>query len=131
MTDQRFNNSLGKLSNALDRLAEILDEPLDEKSYLLDATIQRYEFCIELTWKTLKHLIALKGKEVTFPKECLQYAYKAGWIVNEELWLKMLKDRNLTSHTYEETTAMEIYQHIKTYYPAMRTLFETIKNVKS
>ncbi|MDK3160665.1 hypothetical protein QPK87_29520 [Kamptonema cortianum] len=36
------------LGEALGRLKEILDAPLDERRFIMDATIQRFEFCIEL-----------------------------------------------------------------------------------
>ncbi|THJ24738.1 MAG: hypothetical protein CAF45_004150 [Nitrospira sp. CG24E] len=30
-------------------------------------------------------------------------------------WLRMLQDRNLTSHTYNEATAKSIYSHLPAY----------------
>jgi nucleotidyltransferase substrate binding protein (TIGR01987 family) len=125
--DLRWKESLLTLERALNKLGDILQEPLTTHDYVLDATIQRFEFTIELFWKSLKHLLALKGVIVTFPKDCLQKAYADGWIDNEQLWLDMLEDRNLTSHTYKEEYAREIYAHIRLYYPEMKKVFDVLK----
>jgi len=76
--DNRWQISFSQLGNALQRLGEVSREPLDKNDYVLDATIQRFEFCVELYWKTLKHLLAKEGVDVVLPKECLQKAYAAG-----------------------------------------------------
>jgi len=45
----------------------------------------------------------------------------------EELWLQMLDDRNMTSHTYDEPTAKQIYENIQTYYPGLVKLADFIR----
>jgi len=105
-----------------------LKEPLDAHDFLLDTTVQRFEFSIELFWKALKHLLALNGVTVNLPKEVLQEAYVSRWIDNEKLWLAMLKDRNQTSHTYKHELALEIYERIKQYYPEMRKVHTFLTN---
>ncbi len=96
--DTRWQTSLTQLGKLLERLEQALAESPDNP-LLVDASIQRFEFTIELFWKTFRHLLALEGKETFSPKESLQAAYQLGWIRNEAAWLGMLKDRNLTSHT--------------------------------
>jgi nucleotidyltransferase substrate binding protein (TIGR01987 family) len=49
-----------------------------------------------------------------------------GLIDDEELWVKMLLDRNMTSPTYNEQLADEIYSHIKSYVPAIKKLLSRI-----
>ena len=124
-TDQRWRLSIEKLEKALSRLEEVVSIK-DANPLLTDATIQRFEFCIELFWKTFRHLLALEGRETFSPKESLQAAYQLGWIQDEQAWLSMLKDRNLTSHTYNEQLAEQIVQHIKLYYPEMQTTFQLL-----
>jgi nucleotidyltransferase substrate binding protein (TIGR01987 family) len=68
-------------------------------------------FAIELTWKSLKRVLADEGVETGTPREALMQAYKARWIDDEALWLSMLRDRNATSHIYDEDTARQIYAH--------------------
>ncbi|MDX1918238.1 MAG: HI0074 family nucleotidyltransferase substrate-binding subunit [Candidatus Caenarcaniphilales bacterium] len=120
MTDIRYKESLKELVKALARLEELLNVPMDSKFSIRDAVIQRFEFCIELYWKTFRHLIALQGEQVTFPREALKRAYQAGWIDDEGAWLSMLKDRNLTSHTYNQELAQVIYERIQKHYPELK-----------
>ena len=109
-------------NNALDRLNEAVEiGKKDTSSILLDATIQRFEFVIELTWKLMKEYLESENL-VGFntPKMVVKEIYKIGFIDNGEIWLDMLNDRNLTSHTYDEETAKQIYFNIvKEYLPEL------------
>lgn len=126
MTKQ-VRNSFSRLEKALISLKTIIDKPVDKDRAYIDASIQRFEFTVELFWKCLKRLIEEKGKEVNYPKDVLQEAYAGRLIDNESTWLKMLHDRNRTSHTYDEALADEIYGHIKSdYYPIMQKTFDLL-----
>lgn len=114
------------LDNAMKRLEEALDED-PSNSLIVDGTIQRFEFTIELYWKTLKRLLLIEGIETKTPRETLKEAYQAGWLNREEDWLQMLRDRNATSHTYDEAAAREIVEHIHQYFPEMKKVFTLIK----
>jgi nucleotidyltransferase substrate binding protein (TIGR01987 family) len=111
----------------LDRLAEALkvgaEEPL-----AIDGTIQRFEFTFELFWKVVRRLLARQGVEANSPKTALQQAYRLGWLNDEQQWLDVLKDRNLTSHTYREPLALEIYGRIPGHHAAMRAAFDQLQD---
>lgn len=113
------------LENALTRLNESLQFDLSQP-LVVDACIQRFEFCIELTWKTLKRCLTIEGIEANTPRECIQQAYSIHWINDESAWLSMLKDRNLTSHTYKEDLALEIYHRLPLHYQAMADLYQLL-----
>ncbi|MZP28189.1 nucleotidyltransferase [Heliobacterium undosum] len=113
--EQKAAQSLLNLGNALKRLKEALREP-EANTLVIDGTIQRFEFVIKLYWKTLKRLLLLEGIETTTPREALRQAFKVGWIQDENVWLQMLKDRNETSHIYDETAAKRIYRNIQSNY---------------
>lgn len=119
MKDYNYKITLAytKLNRALKALDLMASKPLDKDRGNVDATIQRFEFTIELFWLFLKVLLESKGVEVQYPKDVLNAAYKGHLIDDEDLWISMLKDRNLTSHTYDEKIADVIYEHIKTYVP--------------
>ncbi len=108
-------------------MEEALQEDLNN-SLLVDGTIHRFEFTIKLYWKTLKRVLLSEGIEANTPKETLKEAFQAGWLENEEAWLQMLKDRNLTSHTYDEETALLIVHNIKGYLPEMKATFSKINS---
>ena len=42
--------------------------------------------------------------------------WKQGLIPNAQEWLEMMEKRNLSSHTYDENTAREIYREVKGLY---------------
>jgi len=115
------------LRRALERLEETLHEDLNN-SLIVDGTIQRFQFTIELYWKTLKRVLLSEGIEAITPKETLKEAFQAGWLENEEAWLQMLKDRNLTSHTYDEKVAILIVHNIKGYFPEMMATFSRLNS---
>ena len=125
--DLKIEESSKKLSKALNRLESVLQKPIigsDDTN--IDATIQRFEFSIELFWKFLKRIIENLGKEVNFPKEVLREAYAAKMIEDEKLWLKMLENHNKASHTYDEELAYKIYCNIKVYHPVMQRTYNIL-----
>jgi nucleotidyltransferase substrate binding protein (TIGR01987 family) len=63
MSVAKTSQSLKNLGAALERLAEALREPETNK-LAIDGTIQRFEFVIDLFWKTLKRLLAEEGIQV-------------------------------------------------------------------
>lgn len=121
-----MKQSFESLEKALKTLEIILNKPLDKDRSVIDASIHRFEFSIELYWKLLKRIIASLGKEVNYPKEVLREAYAGKLIHDENIWLAMLNDRNETSDTYNEEVADKIYMHIKVYYPIMKETFSKL-----
>jgi len=113
--NKKVNDSLVKLEAALKRLSEALVED-STNALVIDGTIQRFEFAFELTWKTLKRALEVEGLICQTPRETLKNAFQIGWLSVEALWLQMLDDRNMTSHTYDELTAAQIYENIKSEY---------------
>ena len=110
----RLEERFEAFSTALTRLKEAIDMYKDDKNaVLLDGTIQRFEFTVELAWKTIKEYLEYeKFGEFNSPRSAIKEAYKINLIEDGEKWLDMLDDRNLTSHTYDENTAKEIYRNI-------------------
>lgn len=111
---------------ALQRLQEVLQHSSEQDSIIIDATIQRFEFTIELCWKAMKVRLYEEGIQATTPRSVLQEAFTVGWFDNETIWLRMLHDRNLTSHTYNEEQALEIYRRIPSYAVEMQELYDRL-----
>ncbi len=74
-----------------------------------DACIQRFEYCIELSWK-----VALKklGSTTKFPKQAIREMARADLINSAEQWLDFIEARNESSHSYDEPTAIKVYAQI-------------------
>ena len=125
--NRKLHQSFINLEKALLRLEEALSED-QQNSLIVDGTIQRFEFTIEIYWKMLKRLLQSEGIETKTPRETLKEAYQVGWFTNEKAWLQMLKDRNETSHVYDEEMARRILQNIITYYPEMKNTYIHLKN---
>lgn len=105
----KFKNVYLDFSHALKRLEEVLDA--SSSDLIRDAAIKRFEFTIELAWKTLKALLEEKsGITCASPKECFREAYRQGFINYSEQYLKLLDLRNDTAHTYNEVTADIVYE---------------------
>lgn len=92
--------------------------------------IQRFEFCIELSWKLLKDYLKYKNiGEFSSPRTIIKESYVQKLIDGGELWLDMLEDRNLTSHAYDEIIANSIRDNIlNTYYKLLKKLQESMEN---
>jgi nucleotidyltransferase substrate binding protein (TIGR01987 family) len=65
-------------------------------------TIQAFEYCFELSWKTMKRILQNSGIIASSPREVLRQAALDGLIEDPEIWFIFLKKRNLTTHTYNE-----------------------------
>jgi nucleotidyltransferase substrate binding protein (TIGR01987 family) len=116
------------LGNALDRLKEILAQPLDKHDFILDGTIKRFEFTYEICWKTLKRLLLhFANEDMAYPKLIFQAAYRLRWIEDEAAWIAMQQDRNLSSHVYNEDKAHAIYARIPAHYRTMQLAYESLK----
>ena len=113
MDKERFFQFRTVFANAAKRLREAVTLP--ESDIVRDATIQRFEFTYELAWKALKLYLQHQGFETPGPRQTFKKAFVEGIIKapgEADVWLKMLDDRNLTSHTYKEELAKTIYRHI-------------------
>lgn len=124
----QLDTDFAKLGKALVRLREVAAWP-ETHDGRVEATIQCFEFVIELYWKLLKHMLRFKELVVTTPRDVFRDSFAAGWINEEEIWVKMLRDRNLTSHTYNEALAAEILGRIPLYLPVLLTSYDYLKSL--
>ncbi len=104
---ERFYDARQRLKEAVDRAVDDLDK---------DGVIQRFEFVVELLWKSLKAVLAYEGIECYAPRGCIKEAFKAGIIDEDDIFLDMLEDRNRSSHMYDETMSEELFLRIKKVY---------------
>ena len=117
----RLHEKYEQFEAAVFRLREALEDhrstPL---SSVRDGVIQRFEFCAELAWKTMREYLLDQGyTEINSPKAVIRQAFAYGMIEDAEGWVRLMNDRNLTSHVYDEKTAEEIFRRIETVYLAL------------
>lgn len=127
---KRWEERIEDLEKAVKRLEEAIEESKKiDFSTLKDGVIQRFEFTLELSWKSLKYFLNNEGVEsATTPKSTVKEGFKLGILKNIDIWLEMLDDRNLTSHIYNQAIAEEIYERIVSKYcNELRKNFEFLK----
>lgn len=115
------------LTNANLRLAEALNaEPTDLNQ---DATIQRFEFTFELSWKLMQEVLTNNLRKTRGVKDVIRQAVDMALIDNIEKWFKFLECRNLTVHTYKLEIARSIYTQIKDFPAEVDKLLENSKKL--
>lgn len=131
MSEKRFRERQEEVRQTVARLSEAAAQP--ETDLMRDATIQRFEFTFEVTWKTLKLYLERQGFECSGPRPVLKKAFQASLIPTPEeadVWLRMLDDRNLTSHAYDRILALGIYQRIiADYLPLLQAMAERLASI--
>jgi len=119
----KFKEAVNTLSKGLELAKDELGE---------DGVIQRFEFTFELLWKTLKIFLEDKGIICRSPKDCLKNAFKYGLFSDEEIFVKMLEDRNRSTHIYSHVDSRKIFEQIKSeYYDALLSISEVLEKEMS
>ena len=114
MSNTEVAYALGHLKTALSRLKEAVEEAVDELDR--DGVIQRFEFTFELLWKTIKVTLEYEGFHCAGPRSCIKEGARREFLVDAEILLDMLEDRNKSTHIYDEQTASEIFERIEDSY---------------
>ncbi len=123
---QRFNNYTKALTQLREAVVLRKQRPLSKLEE--QGLIQAFEFTHELAWKTLKDFLEDRGVQNLYgSKDATREAFKTGLISNGQLWMDMIQSRNLTSHTYNEATAVQIVTAVSAQYlPEFEALHSTL-----
>lgn len=123
MTQKPWKDSFLSLGEAIARLEEVVNINDPTIDYLPDATIQRFEFTIELFWKVLKKILNYEKVDSTTPRDVINKAFQYELIDDEQTWLAMLDDRNQTLHIYKQEDARAVFLRIKKYFPVLKSTY--------
>ena len=126
MTIEQIRLKKEDYHHAFIRLQTALEKDADSDDMYLDATIQRFEFCFELAWKLMKAVLQYDGIEANSPRSCIRESWKQGLIPDAQGWLEMMERRKLSSHTYDENAAREIYREVKGQYVVLLEAFDQL-----
>jgi len=108
---QRFNNYLKALQTLTDAVK--LAEERELSTLEAQGVIQSFEFTHELAWNVLKDYLEYQGiSDIIGSRGAVREAFKNGLLEDGETWMTMIKDRNLSSHTYDLERAQEIVERI-------------------
>jgi nucleotidyltransferase substrate binding protein (TIGR01987 family) len=124
---------LRKASNSLDIAQSLLKDALEHNQHhielhkaLRDSCIQRFEFCVELSWKISMKVLGLNTKS---PNLAIREMAQNNLIENPEMWFEFLLARNKTSHTYNEDIAKQVYEETVRLQPELVQLISRLEKV--
>ncbi|HEY3875717.1 MAG TPA: nucleotidyltransferase substrate binding protein [Candidatus Kapabacteria bacterium] len=123
---QRFEN----YERALRLLREALEEMNNLTALEKEGTIQRFEFTVELAWKTLKDYLESSGIVMVSytPKEIVKQAFAAKIIRDGQKWIDILDCRNRLSHIYDEAVFDEALRDVsEQFLPEFEELYMFLK----
>ncbi len=117
---QRFENCGNAYARLTEACAAVEREP--ENFLYAMATIQAFEFTIELGWKVLKDYLAYEGAQTfSLPRDIIRQAFQAQLITDGQTWIDRLDARNQILHTYDDAQTRAIVAQIgSVFLPALR-----------
>lgn len=117
----RLKVKITQFEDAVSNFGESLSIELKDYSDIVvdsikSGRVQKFEFCVELLWKTLKvFLLEINGIDSKSPKMVIKDFYLLGLGLSLEEYerlFEMLDDRNRLSHIYNQDQFQEIYKRI-------------------
>jgi nucleotidyltransferase substrate binding protein (TIGR01987 family) len=126
---ERLKERFSVAQKALRTLREVLAEK-NPSVVVRDAAIQRFEYTFEAVWKAGQEFLRTQeGIDVGSPKSVMRGLFQTGYLNEKQtdLGLKMVDDRNLTSHTYNEGLSQHIFEELPKYATLMQSCLSVIK----
>lgn len=116
------------------RAVTLLAEPLARDSQTLSAleregVIQRFKVALELAWKALKDHLEGEGLviEPKTPRNVIRCAVATRVLSDDRVWMDMIDQRNLLSHTFDCATAEQTFGAIRErYFEAIVELYRRL-----
>lgn len=110
----------------LNRFGEALALPASD--IVRDSAILRFELTFEVAWKLCQRLVAEEGLEANSPRQAFQQAFGLGWMSDEEVWVDIIRARNLAVHVYRQEYAEALYRELPRFYAAFRELLASVRS---
>ena len=109
---QRFYN----YQKAINQLTKFIEK--GELSELEEqGIIKAFEYTYELAWKVIKDYYEEQGEvSIQGSRDALRLAFQRGLIADGDNWMKMIKSRIASLHTYNLEIAQQINQDIHDIY---------------
>lgn len=108
---ENFNRAFGLYEQAHSEYV------LDKQNKITQlALVQAFEIVFELGWKCLKDYLNNKDIKAFTPRDVIKSAFSAEILPNAQVWIDMAKDRNISSHEYNEKKVEAIIERVGTVY---------------
>lgn len=123
---QRFENFRKALETLSDAVELVQKRPLTKLEQ--QGLIQGFEFTHELAWNVLKDYLEEQGfAGIIGSKNATRLAFRNELIADGDVWMDMIKARNLSSHTYNmelaESMTKDILERFYQSFCSMERLF--------
>jgi len=109
---QRFSHyrkALMQFSNAVSIAEERQLTDLEQQGL-----IQSFEYTHELAWNVLRDYLLYQGQQqIHGSRDAVRLAFNTGLLENGDIWMDMIRDRNQTSHAYNQEAAAAIAERIQ------------------
>ncbi len=111
---QRFDDALARLRQALERGSAALSQLEKE------GAIRRFEYCLELAWKTARDFLEESGLVVApvTPREVFRQAAVTGMVPDGQVWIDMLNHRTHLAHSCDGVVLAEVVDALSQHYLA-------------
>lgn len=115
-------NRYRSFCRSLQNLAEAKGKESSDK-FILSGTVQMFNLSFDLAWKVMKDIITEYHGVLEYatgsPRETLRMACSVG-LIEDDIWLEMLRARNNLAHDYDGELALKYFQDITSgYYQLM------------
>lgn len=137
MGKEKVINKISTIEKAFETLKmallKVQNTPEEHEDYIFfrDSLIQRFEYCVDMFWKLMREFIIDKhGIDMpASPKGVIKEALDISLIDMDQYkhLIASINDRNLTSHAYQESVAVQIASHIYAYYQLMHHIVKTME----
>jgi len=131
---EKYNIKIAELQKAVKGFSEAMKVDLFSFTEIMsdlakNGQIQKFEYCSELLWKTTKVLLSEKhGIIIASPKSIYRELFKNNYI-NEQQFenlIRLVDDRNILSHIYNENYFEEVYKRLPQHLELMKIVLEKI-----
>lgn len=133
---------LNALNQAVTSLQQALQDSQDpaftasltpsQRRLIIAGVIQNFEFSYELCYKMLKRQLEQDAAvpadidQLSF-KDLIRTAFEAGLLAEPELWFEFRRQRNITSHTYDQLKAQSVYQTAMIFLPQAQAVLAKLE----
>ncbi len=121
-----LSKAVKSLEEALALTKESRLQDVEVQKALRDACLQRFEYSIELCWKTSMKIL---GSSTQAAKPAIREMARNNLIADPELWLSFIDSRNETSHAYDEDIAAKVFQNVQKFLPEALALIQNLGKI--